>query len=167
MSSYHNGRNNSEDKKTLRHCFIFSYPQNDIYKLFYCIWVGIYILFIAVLQPKIITTEDLHLRKSFHFRYYGLWLWFPELFNRLNQYYKIYPNESKTVCEIVDMDFKPPPSNDSSTKYSYHDDEFCSNPVPDSEVFLNSIYVSLAAAPGNIWSIIHMDKLGRKFFLGK
>ena len=123
--------------------------------------------FHSSITAKMITTKDLQLRKSFHFRYYGLWLWFPELFNRLNQYYKIHPNESKTVCEIVDMDFKPPPSNDSSTNDSYHDDEFCSNPVPDSEVFLNSIYVSLAAAPGNIWSIIHMDKLGRKFFLGK
>ncbi len=38
--------------------------------------------------------------------------------------------------------------------------------VPDEKVFINSIYVSLAAAPGNIWSIAHMDKLGRKFFLG-
>ena len=98
-------------------------------------------------------------------RYYGLWLWFPELFNKLNEYYKYHPDDSKTVCEIVDMGFKPPPNNTSTN--TYNDDEFCNNPVPDSEVFINSIYVSIAAAPGNIWSIVHMDKLGRRFFLGK
>ena len=74
----------------------------------------------------------------------------------------MYPEDSKSVCEIIDMGFKPPPSN--ATVYT--DDEFCAHPVPDSEVFINSIYVSLAAGPGNIWSILHMDKLGRKFFLG-
>ena len=66
-----------------------------------------------------------------------------------------------SVCDIIDMGFKP----NSTSRYG--DDEFCANPVPDPEVFINSIYVSLAAAPGNVWSIIHMDKLGRKFFLGK
>ena len=98
-------------------------------------------------------------------RYYGLWLWFPELFNKLNEYYKVYPDDSKTVCEIVDTGFKPPPSNTTGT-IAYNDDEFCNNPIPDSEVFINSLYISLAAAPGNIWSILHMDKLGRKFFFG-
>ena len=62
------------------------------------------------------------------------------------------------------MSFEPP-SNASASAIS--DDEFCSNPVPDSKVFINSLYISLAAAPGNLWSIVHMDKLGRKFFLGK
>ena len=57
-----------------------------------------------------------------------------------------------------------PPANGSATADS--DDEFCSNPVPDSQVFINSLYISLAAAPGNLWSILHMDKLGRKFFFG-
>ena len=91
-------------------------------------------------------------------RYYGLWLWFPELFNKLNEYYKIHPDESKSVCEIIDMNG----SMNVTLNKDCSDDNF----VPDEKVFTNSIYVSLAAAPGNIWSIVHMDKLGRKFFLG-
>ena len=63
------------------------------------------------------------------------------------------------------MSFQPPANG--SVSAVPDDDEFCSNPVPDSEVFINSLYISLAAAPGNLWSIVHMDKLGRKFFFGK
>jgi hypothetical protein len=39
--------------------------------------------------------------------------------------------------------------------------------VLSSEVFSNSFLISISALPGNIWTIFHMDKLGRKFFLGK
>jgi hypothetical protein len=38
---------------------------------------------------------------------------------------------------------------------------------PDNQVFLNSFLISISAFPGNLWTIFHMDKLGRKFFLGK
>jgi len=107
-----------------------------------------------------VTLKMIYINFSIMFGYYGLWLWFPELFNKLNEYYKIYPDDSKTVCEIMSFE---PPSNASASAIS--DDEFCSNPVPDSKVFINSLYISLAAAPGNLWSIVHMDKLGRKFFL--
>ena len=35
-------------------------------------------------------------------RYYGLWLWFPELFNKLDRYYATH-NDTKTVCQIADF----------------------------------------------------------------
>ena len=41
----------------------------------------------------------------------------------------------------------------------------CSTSIPDNQVFINSFIISLSAAPANIWTIFHMDKLGRKFFL--
>ena len=41
----------------------------------------------------------------------------------------------------------------------------CVAQIPDKEVFINSFIISLAAAPGNVWTIVHMDKLGRRFFL--
>lgn len=85
-------------------------------------------------------------------RYYGLWLWFPELFNKLNIYYTEHPNATVTVCEITDY-------KQNSTLV---DDVGCQI---DSSVFLNSFLISLAAAPGNVWTMIHMDKFGRKFFL--
>merc|ERR1712083_134627 len=43
--------------------------------------------------------------------------------------------------------------------------DFCTSIVPDNQVFFNSFIISISAAPSNLWTIIHMDKLGRKFFL--
>ena len=43
---------------------------------------------------------------------------------------------------------------------------FQGNTVPNNEVFINSFLISISALPGNIWTIFHMDKFGRKFFLG-
>ena len=99
----------------------------------------------------------LHRGKKFFFdpRYYGLWLWFPELFNKLDQYNQNH-TEPLSVCEFTEFQAE---NND--------DASFCDTPIPNSEVFLNSFIISLSALPGNIWTIYHMDKLGRKFFLGK
>jgi len=41
----------------------------------------------------------------------------------------------------------------------------CSASIPDNQVFINSFIISLSAAPANLWTIVHMDTLGRKFFL--
>ena len=32
-------------------------------------------------------------------------------------------------------------------------------------MFVNSFLISIAALPGNVWTMVHMDKLGRKFFV--
>ena len=91
-------------------------------------------------------------------RYYGLWLWFPELFSRLENYYNIYPNASVTVCDIIDQPF-----NETGSSPFEHCDNFT---PPDNQVFINAFIVAIAPLPANIWTIFHMDKLGRKFFLG-
>ena len=91
---------------------------------------------------------------AIQFGYYGLWMWFPELFNELDKFYEIYPNVTKTVCEIVAEEL---PEDDQSVN--------CDGYIPQDEVFINSFIISIAAAPGNLWTIVAMDKLGRKFFL--
>jgi len=91
---------------------------------------------------------------AIQFGYYGLWMWFPELFNELDKYHDIYPNVTKTVCEIVAEEL---PEDDQTVN--------CDGYIPKDEVFINSFIISLAAAPGNLWTIVSMDKLGRKFFL--
>ena len=97
----------------------------------------------------------LYINFAIAFGYYGLWLWFPTLFDKLNKYYSAHPNATVSVCEITDY---------KGTTVTAADN--CCGPKPDSTVFTNSIYISLAAAPANIWTVFHMDKLGRKFFLG-
>ena len=111
---------------------------------------------LSLFSPSLwkVTSMMLYINFSIAFGYYGLWLWFPQLFNKLNEYYTENPDASVSVCQITG--FRP---NTTST-----DDEFCGE-KPGEKVFINSIIISLAAAPGNLWTIVHMDKLGRKFFL--
>ena len=94
---------------------------------------------------------------SIQFGYYGLWYWFPELFNQLTQFYETNPNVTKTVCQIVSEEV---PTEDSDEE-SFN----CALYIPGDEVFINSFIVSLSALPSNLWTIFCMDKLGRKFFL--
>jgi len=93
---------------------------------------------------------------SIQFGYYGLWLWFPELFSKLQTYYDDHPGESISVCEVVDSGYV----SNATSSVSCADRE----PTKD-QVFINSFIISLSAAPSNLWTILMMDKLGRKFFL--
>ena len=36
------------------------------------------------------TIKMLYINFAIAFGYYGLWLWFPELFNKLDKYYKVW-----------------------------------------------------------------------------
>jgi VNT family MFS transporter (synaptic vesicle glycoprotein 2) len=107
-----------------------------------------------------VTCIVLAINFTIQFGYYGLWLWFPELFNQLENYYKLHPNVSVSVCEVVGHnvtaggDLQPSPLADCGTRGP-----------PENQVFLNSFIISISAAPANLWTIYHMDKLGRKFFL--
>lgn len=89
--------------------------------------------------------------------YYGLWLWFPELFNCLHVYYE-HHNVTVSVCEVVD--FRP--NNTDQDPFAHCQD----SAPPDNQVFINAFIVAIAPLPANLWTIVHMDKLGRKFFLG-
>lgn len=101
----------------------------------------------------------LYINFAIQFGYYGLWLWFPELFNKLNIYYETHQgaNETMSVCQVIELDNLDLDNGDG--------DQFCDGTKPEAEVFINSFIISLAALPGNVWTIWHMDKLGRKFFL--
>ena len=101
-----------------------------------------------------ISATMLMINFAIQFGYYGLWMWFPELFNHLDKYYEKYPNVTKTVCQIVSEELPQP---DETVN--------CDGYIPKDEVFINSFIISIAAAPGNLWTIVSMDKLGRKFFL--
>lgn len=92
---------------------------------------------------------------TFHIGYYGLMMWFPELFNRFDEFSRTHPGESASVCEV--------------TKYvvnsgSHSNAGVCSATIP-SAVFLESLITVAAALPANIIAVLFMDRLGRKFFL--
>ena len=88
-------------------------------------------------------------------RYYGLWVWFPELFNRLEQYQEAYPNaEPASMCDIIDSGINGTESDPCATATS-------------GKTYQDEFIVAVAPAVLNVWTIFHMDKLGRKFFLGE
>ena len=78
--------------------------------------------------------------------------------NKLDKFHTLNPNMTKSVCEVVSLEVSLEPSINATSTH-------CTATIPDQEVFINSFIISLAAAPTNLWTIYHMDKLGRKFFL--
>lgn len=104
-----------------------------------------------------ITTIMIAINFAIQFGYYGLWLWFPELFNKLETYYKAHPTDSVSVCQVIDFEFQEEVNSTSVAS--------CVEQIPDDQVFINSFIISISAGPSNLWTIFHMDKLGRRFFL--
>ena len=70
-----------------------------------------------------------------NFGYYGLFLWFPDLFNKLEQYHTQYPNSTARVCEIVQLDFSP-----NSTAVPA-DQTSCTAAIPDRQVSTDIKYM--------------------------
>ncbi|XP_042215295.1 synaptic vesicle glycoprotein 2B-like [Homarus americanus] len=93
---------------------------------------------------------------AIQFGYYGLWLWFPELFNRLEQYYDEHPNEEVSVCNLAHYH-----GNSTVTPSSCDSDK----PAIDQKALINTLITSVAPLPANLWTIFYMDRLGRQFFL--
>ncbi|XP_065572428.1 synaptic vesicle glycoprotein 2C-like isoform X1 [Artemia franciscana] len=106
----------------------------------------------AIFRGRVLRPTLLMLIINFciQFGYYGLWLWFPELFTRLSSV-----NYSVSICEVTSL------SNTTDSTPSH-----CINQTPpNDEVFINAFITAAAPLPANLWTMLMMDKLGRKFFL--
>lgn len=92
---------------------------------------------------------------TFHIGYYGLMMWFPELFNRFDEYARSHNSSEASVCEVTNyvVNFG-----------TYGENGVCSDRI-SSSVFMESLITVSAALPSNIIAILGMDRLGRKFFL--
>ncbi|XP_046738650.1 synaptic vesicle glycoprotein 2C-like [Diprion similis] len=106
----------------------------------------------------------------------GLGLWFPELFNRFEAYYKSHPNQTITVCELAylreeNLGHVHMGSNFTSKIISIasnlttisDDDTFaeCDSFV-DNKVFINTIIMGLSCLLGNFASILLAGRLERR-----
>lgn len=101
------------------------------------------------------TIVSITINFTFHIGYYGLMMWFPELFSRFDRFSRDHPNQSASVCEVTDYVVNLGLTSNS---------EVCESSIPSS-VFLESLISLSAALPANLIAILGMDKLGRKFFL--
>lgn len=82
-------------------------------------------------------------------------MWFPELFNRFDEFSRIHPNETASVCEVTNFVV-----NQGSQQVG----GVCSSKI-ESAVFMESLITVAAALPSNLIAVLGMDRLGRKFFL--
>ncbi|XP_064645752.1 synaptic vesicle glycoprotein 2C-like isoform X2 [Lineus longissimus] len=96
------------------------------------------------------TVTLIFIQSSLAFGYYGLFLWFPELFKRMEEHggsacdAALYVG-NKTVPLI--------PSN-----------QTCGAP-PDANVFFEGFLTAISTLPSNIFAILVMDKIGAKIIL--
>ncbi|XP_030745982.1 synaptic vesicle glycoprotein 2B isoform X2 [Sitophilus oryzae] len=101
------------------------------------------------------TMISISINFTFHIGYYGLLIWFPELFNRFDEFNRLRPNETASVCEVTNFVV-----NMGSQQHG----AICNEKISQS-VFMESLITVAAALPSNIIAILGMDRLGRKFFL--
>lgn len=94
---------------------------------------------------------------TFHIGYYGLMMWFPELFHRFDEYATAHPGREASVCDVTRFVV---------TNGTHSDQSACDDSIQGS-VFMESLITVAAAVPSNIVAVLGMDHLGRKFFLGK
>jgi VNT family MFS transporter (synaptic vesicle glycoprotein 2) len=82
------------------------------------------------------------------FGYYGLWMWLPELYKRMNE-------NGGSPC--------------SSSTHQNQSTIIAQNKTChiDHSVFVSSFYSSLSNLPGNIFTIIFIDKMGRNLITCK
>ena len=80
---------------------------------------------------------------TFHIGYYGLMMWFPELFNRFDAYSEAHPGETEIgVCQVTDY----------VVKQHQEDHHECNDHIP-STVFLESLITVSAALPANVIAV--------------
>lgn len=101
------------------------------------------------------TVVSIVINFTFHIGYYGLMMWFPELFNRFDDYAEAHPDVKDVgVCEVTNFVVK-------QTSSVGHE---CNDDIP-STVFMESLITVAAALPANVIAVLGMDRLGRKFFM--
>uniref|UniRef100_A0A1B0C0E9 Major facilitator superfamily (MFS) profile domain-containing protein n=1 Tax=Glossina palpalis gambiensis TaxID=67801 RepID=A0A1B0C0E9_9MUSC len=100
------------------------------------------------------TIVSITINFTFHIGYYGLMMWFPELFSRFEEYSNTFPNQTAGVCIVTEY----------IVGKGNQDNAICSAHIP-SAVFMESLISLASALPANLIAILGMDLLGRKFFL--
>ena len=85
-------------------------------------------------------------------------MWFPELFNRFDEYSRSHPGQEAGVCEVTRFVIE-----EGSHSHAAHEG-VCNANIP-STVFLESLITVASALPANLIAVLFMDRFGRKFFL--
>lgn len=84
-------------------------------------------------------------------------MWFPEIFERFNQYDKLHPNQHASVC-VVSESFSNAETLDSSNT--------CNDSI-NVRVFMDTFIIGLSCIPTSVSLSYFMRRLGKKFVLSK
>lgn len=84
-------------------------------------------------------------------------IWFPELFNRYEEFENRFPNTSASVCDVSGI----------VVQDEANGDPFDCDKVIDQNVFMHTLIVGLACIPTSLWLPLCVHKLGAKFFLSE
>jgi len=80
--------------------------------------------------------------------YYGLTMWFPELFSRMES-----SNSTGSVCDTTASQSNVTTNN-------------CANPN-DAAIYFDTFLQAVSSLPGNILFFLLIDRIGRKVFIGE
>lgn len=96
------------------------------------------------------------------YSYYGFGLWLPELFNRFENYHKLFPEKSVSVCKLIHETDLQTAKN---VLINSTNVDNCS-PNMDQMVFINSLTINAFCLLGNIMSGFLANRVGRRTIPG-
>ena len=115
-----------------------------------------------------------------YFRYYGLWMWLPEIYNRMEgtQHdicqttpFKSSATQSSNISLVFpDVDHTILTNDNKTFNSSTYiaDGEICQRSLyTNRAVYLKTFIIAASNIPGAITSIVCIDKVGRRNLLGK
>lgn len=93
-----------------------------------------------------------------YFSYFTLIMWFPDLFERFEQYELLYPNTEAGICTVSEI----------VTKYEEARvfKDYCSKSLNDT-VFIYTLIIGFSCVPSSVFLSVFIKKLGKKCLLGK
>lgn len=84
-------------------------------------------------------------------------MWFPDLFERFEQYEMLYPNKEAGICYVSDVVAR------------YEDNkifkDYCSNTL-DKKVFIYTLIIGFSCMPTSVFLSVIIKKIGKKYLLG-
>ena len=94
-----------------------------------------------------------------NFRYYGLWMWFPEIFERIKQ--------GKSGCGGI-VEQQSALGNNNTNFSIVADNRTCLERVAqENEIYFESFLIAISNLPGLLVTYLLIDRLGRRNLLGE
>ncbi|KAG8231558.1 hypothetical protein J437_LFUL011736 [Ladona fulva] len=100
---------------------------------------------------------------SLQLGFFGFGMWFPELFNRFEEFSIAYPDETATVCEVANMDFESLGTlARNSTPGDLNTTSDCLGDTIHTQVFINTFAIGFTCICNAILMGLFVERIGRK-----